>query len=1201
MTKLRGNKVWLLIGLLTFILSACQSSEDGELEGSTTFASAIVGDLVWDDLRPDGILTEDEPGLAGVTVRLIDPGSDNRCDSKGDTVIQETVTNEQGRYLFVADPGVYCLQFVPPGDYVFSEKDQGDNDAIDSDANPTTGYTDPITLTDDSTTRTVDAALRVPKTLIGDRVFEDLDRDGIQDENETGIEGVTVQLVDPGPDGRCGTADDSVLETTSTDANGFYAFDDLDGGDYCVQFVTPDGLTLSPQNQGGDDSADSDPDPNTGITGVISIGDGETNVSVDAGYFGDQPPPPPGGASLGDLVFNDLDQDGIQDAGEPGIANLQVSLIDPGDDLSCDDSDPILRSTTTNSSGRYAFTGLTPGDYCVMFNAPDGFVFSPANQGDDDASDSDANSSNGKSQVVSLSEGENNPTVDAGVYEPTPGRGSIGDTVFRDTNGNGVQDPGEPGIPNVTVRLKDPGDDGRCGGADDTVLASLTTDADGKYLFSDLAAGMYCVDVFNPSLPSGLTGTTPDPRKVTLNSGQDFLDADFGYEPPPGGNASLGDRVFNDLDEDGIQDPGEPGVAGVTVQLRDCNNTVLRTTTTDNNGNYLFDDLTAGCYRISVVPNGFTFSPQNQGNDDSRDSDIDPNTGTTGNIDLAAGEEDLSNDAGVFTNQPGQGSIGDRVFNDLNQNGVQNMGEPGVAGATVQLRDCNNTVLRTTTTDNNGNYLFDNLEAGCYRISVVRNGFNFSPANQGGDDARDSDVNPDTGTTGNIDLAPGENDTSVDAGVFTPQPEEGRIGDTVFRDTNRNGVQDGGEPGIEGVTVRLRDPGPDGQCGTADDGSVIDIQTTDSNGKYAFDDVEAGTYCVDVNEATLPAGLSLTSGNEPLRVTLGAGQVFLTADFGYGAGPSSIDIQKTPDTQTIAAGASATFSITVRNTGASSLSNVAVADALAPNCNRTVGTLASGASSTYSCTLQNVTADFTNTATVTGQDASGATLTGSDSAAVNVVKPSIDIQKSPDNQVVVLGGGTGGSGFTASTLGSPRFDDDDDDGGRDPCGGGGDDDDDDDFRSPSFDDDDDDGGSNNNCGIATFTITVRNTGETTLNGVTVSDPIAPNCNRNLGTLSQGETTSYTCTLEVSESLTNTADVVGNAFLIDPNTGNPIDFGANGTVRDSDSANVTVRAPDPCPTGGDDDDDDDDDFRSPSFDDDDDDGGNCPGDDDDDDD
>jgi SdrD B-like domain/Secretion system C-terminal sorting domain len=113
------------------------------------------------------------------------------------------------------------------------------------------------------------------------------------------------------------------------------------------------------------------------------------------------------------------------------------------------------------------------------------------------------------------------------------------------------------------------------------------------------------------------------------------------------------------------------------------------------------------------------------------------------------------------------GCLGDLVWNDLNQNGIKDNGEAGVPDVTVHLRDCQNNLIRKTQTDAEGLYKFKDLPAGCYRICVVLpDGFQFSPQNQNGNDSFDSDVATFNGCTDNIDLSPGENELTIDAGIF---------------------------------------------------------------------------------------------------------------------------------------------------------------------------------------------------------------------------------------------------------------------------------------------------------------------------------------------------------------------------------------------------------------------------------------------------
>ncbi len=229
----------------------------------------------------------------------------------------------------------------------------------------------------------------LPVAALGDLVFEDRNADGLQDDGEAGIAGATVKLLDP---------DGTVLDTTTTDADGFYLFDNLPPGDYQVMFVTPDGFDgVSPAGQGSDPNLDS----NGPMSGVVTLEAGEVDRSIDAGFFKL--------AGLGDFVFADVDQDGLQGPGEAGIAGATVKLLSAGGDE--------LATTTTNADGFYSFTGLTPGDYKVMFVQPDGFDgISPVNAGDD-TRDSDADPATLMTGIISLGSGEFNPTIDAGFFQ----------------------------------------------------------------------------------------------------------------------------------------------------------------------------------------------------------------------------------------------------------------------------------------------------------------------------------------------------------------------------------------------------------------------------------------------------------------------------------------------------------------------------------------------------------------------------------------------------------------------------------------------------------------------------------------------------------------------------------------------------------------------------------------------------------------
>ena len=170
---------------------------------------------------------------------------------------------------------------------------------------------------------------------------------------------------------------------------------------------------------------DSDADQGKGLMPTETLESGEENLTYDAGVY--EP------ASIGDFVWNDLNGDGIQDVGEPGVEGVTVTLTG-----TTGDGDAVELIDVTDEFGAYGFDNLEPGDYKVTFDAPAGYEFVEADQGLDDGLDSDADPANGMTPIETLESGENNDTYDAGLYEPA----SIGDYVWNDLNGNGRQEDG---------------------------------------------------------------------------------------------------------------------------------------------------------------------------------------------------------------------------------------------------------------------------------------------------------------------------------------------------------------------------------------------------------------------------------------------------------------------------------------------------------------------------------------------------------------------------------------------------------------------------------------------------------------------------------------------------------------------------------------------------------------------------------------
>jgi hypothetical protein len=323
----------------------------------------------------------------------------------------------------------------------------------------------------------------------------------------------------------------------------------------------------------------------------------------------------------------------------------------------------------------------------------------------------------------------------------------VGDTVFFDANGNGVQDPGEPGIENVVVNLIDGGGQ---------MKESTSTGANGLYFFQ-VRPGTFTVEIdasnFGPGgALEGLASTTGGESIADTVVDDNVLTYDFGYS----GNSSIGDFVWYDANANGLQDDGpSSGLGGVTVNLTEAGDDGIFGTPDDvsfspmvtaGDGSYDFTGLLPGLYRVDVseatLPAGVSLTTGNE-----------PLT-----VNLGFNEDYNDADFGYT----GTGSIGDRVWLDEDGDGVQDAGEDGIAGVTVNLRDPNSgAVIATTVTGSNGLYLFSNLPAGAYTVQVDTS--TLPPGAQPTFDV-DGLGTPNEAT---VSLAAGQDRTDVDFGYAT--------------------------------------------------------------------------------------------------------------------------------------------------------------------------------------------------------------------------------------------------------------------------------------------------------------------------------------------------------------------------------------------------------------------------------------------------
>ncbi|HIA6787178.1 TPA: MSCRAMM family adhesin SdrD, partial [Staphylococcus aureus] len=527
-----------------------------------------IGNYVWEDTNKNGIQELGEVGVKGVTVVAY--------DNKTNKEVGRTITDEKGGYLIPNLPnGDYRVEFsnLPKG-YEVTPSKQGNNEELDSN-----GLSSVITV-NGKDNLSADLGIYKPKYNLGDYVWEDTNKNGIQDQDEKGISGVTVTLKDE---------NGNVLKTVTTDADGKYKFTDLDNGNYKVEFTTPEGYTPTTVTSGSDIEKDSN---GLTTTGVIN---GADNMTLDSGFY--KTPK----YNLGNYVWEDTNKDGKQDSTEKGISGVTVTLKN--------ENGEVLQTTKTDKDGKYQFTGLENGTYKVEFETPSGYTPTQVGSGTDEGIDSNGTSTTG------VIKDKDNDTIDSGFYKPTY---NLGDYVWEDTNKNGVQDKDEKGISGVTVTLKD---------ENDKVLKTVTTDENGKYQFTDLNNGTYKVEFETPSgyTPTSVTSgndTEKDSNGLTTTGvikDADNMTLDSGFYKTP--KYSLGDYVWYDSNKDGKQDSTEKGIKDVKVTLLNEKGEVIGTTKTDENGKYRFDNLDSGKYKVIFEkPAGLTQTVTNTTEDD-KDAD----------------------------------------------------------------------------------------------------------------------------------------------------------------------------------------------------------------------------------------------------------------------------------------------------------------------------------------------------------------------------------------------------------------------------------------------------------------------------------------------------------------------------------------------------------------------------------------------------
>lgn len=372
--------------------------------------------------------------------------------------------------------------------------------------------------------------------------FNDLNLNARQDPGEPAIPNWQIYL-DLNGNGNL----DSNEPFTFTNAQGNYSFRNIPAGNYLVREIQRSGFIQTTPN----------PTPIT-----VNPGANVTGINFGNNFFV---------GSISGIKFNDLNANGQRDANEPALGNWQIYL-DFNGNSQLDPNEPF---TFTTAQGNFTFANLPAGTYLVREVLQAGWKQTTPNPGPVTV--------NGGASVSGVTFGNNFPL------------GAISGYKFNDLNGNGVNEPAEPRLPNWQIYL-DMNNNGQLDPGEPTTL----TNAQGNYSFVNLPEGTYLVREVQQA---GWRQTSPNPTPITISNGTNATNIAFGNTVVLG---SISGVKFNDLNANGRLDPGEPPLANSQIYIDLNNNSRLDSgepvTVTDAQGNYSFRNIPSGTYVLREVP-----------------------------------------------------------------------------------------------------------------------------------------------------------------------------------------------------------------------------------------------------------------------------------------------------------------------------------------------------------------------------------------------------------------------------------------------------------------------------------------------------------------------------------------------------------------------------------------------------------------------
>ena len=832
------------------------SNPDNNKDSATFKVGGTLSGTIYNDADAWWYFNDADKPFEGVTVRLLDADGNPVKDASGVDIT--TKTDADGKYTFTRLPlGSYKVEVVP------GEVKVDGADVNLADYKQTYGYGSsvtrdqvgqgklvtpaPIELTAAAPNATeIDFAFVKPVS-VGNFVWFDANKDGIQDADEVGVAGVTVTMdgqldMDPLLD-----ADGNLVKPVTTDANGKYVFTNLLPGSYGLTFTIPAGYSETVKKAGDDRAVDSD-----GAETWPVLKQGQDDMTVDLGLIAD--------GTIGDTLFWDVDNNG---GSEPSGADKPLAGVTVKLTYTTPAGAEKTLTTVTDENGKYSFKDLAPGDYVVTVDKASLATVCPECTAQTHAPSGNLTASEG--QELSLT---SKVTLSPGLMSNNDQDWAftgVANTAIVKAIADPVEVPAGGFTPGTsvtyTLTVTNEGPSPATGVVAQDKLPSgvtfVSAEGDGSY---DAASGKWDLSTeviekdASRTLLITVTVDASAAGSVVTNTATIEAQDQIGDKTPDNSSSvpltagyTIAGKLYNDADASFSSDNGESPYAGVTVALLKRDGTPVLdkdgnpvTAVTDAEGKYSFVGMPLGQYSVSVVDP--TSGPL------AGTKPTEAYTGrykTTADVTIAEATGSVI-DVNFGFVKPA--SVGDYTWMDVDRDGIQDGDEPALPGVTVTLTyedgsavtDASGNVVTAKTSDANGKYSFENLLPGGYKVSFqAPAGFEATTSEAGDDRAADSN-----GATASVTLAQGQTDDTIDFGAVGT----GVIGDQLFVDVNQNGggAPDAGDKVLPGVKVTLTWTGPGGITRTYE-------TTTDADGTYKFENLLPGEYKVSVDPTSLLA------------------------------------------------------------------------------------------------------------------------------------------------------------------------------------------------------------------------------------------------------------------------------------------------------------------------------------------------------------